>query len=92
MQAANEKTKQVISQMQEQRQQLWEQLQQMREDFIAACAKADSEVCQVLHHLRGSLTVGVAKVAASGAIHDLSGMQDVGDTPVAGICETVVAM
>lgn len=70
LQAANEETKQVISQTQGQREHLWQQMQQMREEFVATCAALENEACNALGQLRACI--------AAGLVSDAAGVADLG--------------
>lgn len=54
-----------ISQVQEERQQLWQQLQEVREDFISACATLDTEADMALAQLRAGLASGSIQAEAA---------------------------
>ena len=64
----------------------------MREEFIAACAAVDTETCQILTQLRGSIAAGLAGVAAPEAIDGVVGLHEASDAAAAGMANTVVVV
>lgn len=65
VQAANERAKANISGLQQRRQQLRAELQQLREGFVASCAQLDSQTYALLQQLRARLTSSGAGIAAA---------------------------